>query len=743
MGQQRIGRYEVLDEIAARDQATVYRARDFGQDRIVALKVLHPDLSQDTQFRQRFVREVGLAAAVSHPNVIKIYEVGEDEDRLFIAMEYLPGSLHDLIQAEGTLSIDEGIPIILNVASALIAAHERGIVHRVLKPRNILLTDDRLPKVSDFGIARATHLSPITATGQVIGSPQYMSPEQFTGEPVDIRSDLYSLGVVLFEMLTGHTPLEGSTPQEVMNHHIKGQDTPLGALDRMYLDENVKAILRRLLAMDEELRFQTPAELTQALEHVVTAAPTPDDRDAPPPQAQSTKPSRRKAKLVLGVTVLALVSLGAVIAANVLSSRDNASQPDLAPIGQESVTVVVDPNSSVALHASADGRSFGIQIPEGNLNEPSMLTITASSSQELRALPSAQQEIAVIQSFTVELSRSDGQFNEQPRFENPVTVWSSYTDTDLPKESKNPKRLTLLWLNGASWEILPSEVDTTAHILRAYVHHLSVFGIGTWLGDMPIPTPTAVPVLVATSVPTSTPIPHSDGTTPFHPGTIRWIHRIVYKHYLVSGKTTQEIFDSMEANGPSHGAGPDGSYSVGSFEYILPPNLPDVFYDGGACRIQSQTIELKMVVTLPEFPAQAQLSLPILLRERWQAYEKEIKVHEQEHLTRYRLRMNAFKFRLERLPDEFPDCASLENRIVDAFVDELSLNDKEQSDFDEAERQRIASRQEPVRMRIDQIKSDMDQLLKDRDRPYDERRAEWNTLNQKRNALIEDLLWLS
>ena len=225
MAQRRIGHYEIIDEIAAGGQATVYRARDLTLGRIVALKVLHPHLARDAQFRERFLREARTAASLTHSNVVTVFEVGEEAGQLFLAMEYLPSSLHDMVEERGALGAEEAIDITRQVARALQAAHDRGIVHRDMKPHNILLTAEGLPKVSDFGIARATEFATMTAAGAVIGTPQYMSPEQAKGESVDIRSDLYSLGIVLYELLTGHTSLEGTTPQEAMRHHLLERDT--------------------------------------------------------------------------------------------------------------------------------------------------------------------------------------------------------------------------------------------------------------------------------------------------------------------------------------------------------------------------------------------------------------------------------------------------------------------------------------------------------------------------------------
>ena len=266
LAQQHISHYEILEKIASGGQATVYRARDLNLGRIVALKVLHPHLADDPQFRERFLREARTAASLTHPNVVTVFDVGEEAGQLFLAMEYLPSSLHDLMRDRGRLRPEHAIDITLQVARALHAGHQRGIVHRDLKPQNILLTEEGIPQVADYGIARAMELGTMTATGAVMGTPEYMSPEQAKGERVDIRSDLYSLGIILYGLIIGHTPLEGRTPQEIVRHHLLDQDASQEALENVSIPSRVTAVLRRMLAKDTAARYQTPQELFQALE---------------------------------------------------------------------------------------------------------------------------------------------------------------------------------------------------------------------------------------------------------------------------------------------------------------------------------------------------------------------------------------------------------------------------------------------------------------------------------------------
>ena len=292
MAQQRMGHFEILEELGVGGFATVYRARDTTLGRIVALKVPHPHLMRDVAYRERFLREARMAAALNHPGVVTIHEVEQEQDGFFIAMEFLPSSLDRLLRARGRLPVDEAVAILRQVALALDAAHEQGIIHRDIKPQNILLTEEGVPKVTDFGIARAADLGTMTRTGMVMGTPQYMSPEQARGEDIDERTDIYSLGVIFHQMLTGTTPLEGSTPQEVMRHHLLERDTPMGTLAGLRLPSGVAGLLERCLEKDPECRYQTPGELARALERAMpgTEHPQEAERPAVPPRPPSPRP---------------------------------------------------------------------------------------------------------------------------------------------------------------------------------------------------------------------------------------------------------------------------------------------------------------------------------------------------------------------------------------------------------------------------------------------------------------------
>src|SRR5881394_2384922 len=221
------GRYELVRHIARGGMAEVYLAHDNLLDRPVALKVLFPELSVDRSFVERFRREAQAAANLNHPNIVAIYDWGQEDGTYFIVMEYVEGRvLRDLIRSEAPLDPNQAAEITAEIASALAFAHRNGVVHRDVKPGNVLLTQSGTVKVTDFGIARAGTSDGLTQTGSVMGTATYFSPEQAQGLPVDGRSDVYALGVVLYEMVTGVAPFTAESPVSVAYKHVREAPTP-------------------------------------------------------------------------------------------------------------------------------------------------------------------------------------------------------------------------------------------------------------------------------------------------------------------------------------------------------------------------------------------------------------------------------------------------------------------------------------------------------------------------------------
>ncbi|MEV4477617.1 Stk1 family PASTA domain-containing Ser/Thr kinase [Nonomuraea sp. NPDC049504] len=215
------GRYRIEGRIARGGMATVYLALDVRLDRTVALKVMHRSLAEDPAFVRRFIGEAKSVASLSHPNVVHVFDQGTDNDVVYLSMEYVPGrTLRDILRERGRLPAREALEILIPVLAALGAAHQAGMVHRDVKPENVLMTDDGRVKVVDFGLARAIEATNQTRTGVLIGTIGYMAPEQVMTGAADVRSDVYAAGIMLFELVTGQQPYDGETPMSVAYRHV-------------------------------------------------------------------------------------------------------------------------------------------------------------------------------------------------------------------------------------------------------------------------------------------------------------------------------------------------------------------------------------------------------------------------------------------------------------------------------------------------------------------------------------------
>jgi eukaryotic-like serine/threonine-protein kinase len=266
------GRYRIQRKLGAGGMADVYLAEDQELGRRVAIKILNGRHANDDQFIERFRREAKNAAALNHPNIVSIYDRGEAEDTYYIAMEFLDGrTLKELVVSRGAAPINVAIEYARQILSALRFAHRHGIVHRDIKPHNVLVDAEGRVKVTDFGIARAG-TSQMTETGSIVGTAQYLSPEQARGGEVDPRSDLYSLGVVLYELLTGKTPFDGETPVEIAMKHLSNAPKPPSKLRPDVTPELDKVVLRAL-AKNPDDRYQSADEMEADLERVARGAP--------------------------------------------------------------------------------------------------------------------------------------------------------------------------------------------------------------------------------------------------------------------------------------------------------------------------------------------------------------------------------------------------------------------------------------------------------------------------------------
>ena len=262
-------RYEILRKIGDGGMAFVYQARDKLLNRIVAVKVLRPEFVDDQEFLVKFKREAEAVASLSHPNIVNVYDVGEDGKVHYIVMEYVDGqNLKEIIQDEGSLEEYTALDIAKQIARALSAAHRNGIIHRDIKPHNILISKDgRQVKVADFGIAKAVSSSTMTNMGSVIGSVHYISPEQAKGKHLTSNADLYSLGIVLYEMIIGRVPFSGDSPISIALKHIN-EDIAFTEEDKINIPNSVRTIISKMTQKEPANRYQTAEELIEDIEFV-------------------------------------------------------------------------------------------------------------------------------------------------------------------------------------------------------------------------------------------------------------------------------------------------------------------------------------------------------------------------------------------------------------------------------------------------------------------------------------------
>lgn len=358
------GRYRILELLGIGGMGMVYLAQDEQLDLRVAVKVLRPDLGCDTQRLERFKQELVLARQVSHPNVVRTHDIGNDGESIFLTMDYVEGrSLGELLIDERRLAPERVVAIARQIASGLAAAHDAGVVHRDLKPANVLVDASGRAAITDFGVARSLGGGGPTLPGVVVGTLDYLSPEQARGGPVDGRSDLYALGILLFEMLTGRLPFTGGSEAEVLVQRLTGAAQDLSTVD-VEVPAPLVAIVRRLLQRDPERRYQSAREVLADLEN---------PHQVPPPRS----PGWRQAVLATGGFLLVLVAL--------LGVRAVRERNQLEPQAPAARPAAAAPGHAVALLPLADetGRGDLAWIATGL---PEMLAASLAEGRGLRVL---------------------------------------------------------------------------------------------------------------------------------------------------------------------------------------------------------------------------------------------------------------------------------------------------------------------------------------------------------------------
>ena len=386
------GRYRLEQELGKGGMATVWRAHDLRLERPVAMKFLMPPMAEDPEFLVRFFTEAQQVARLSHPNVVRVLDFGEGDDCPYLVMEYLSGgSLQDLTGAP--MEPSRAISLISAAALGAGAAHEAGMVHRDLKPGNIMLGEEGTPKVGDFGIAVTKANERLTATGTAIGSPHYVSPEQASGRPIGPGSDVYSLGVVLYELLTGKRPFERDNAMQLAIAHVEETPEPPSAVEPT-LSPAIDEVVMRCLAKDPEARFSNGAEMATALGRLdaTGTAPFAVAVSAAPATASETRaataavhevedetPVARNARRIASVAALAALFLGLLVFGVMALGNDGGR-------GEDKAAAEVDQEGSVNAEESPTKRN------KTDGYEEDVYAATTSSGSAPSPTPTAAEE---------------------------------------------------------------------------------------------------------------------------------------------------------------------------------------------------------------------------------------------------------------------------------------------------------------------------------------------------------------
>jgi serine/threonine-protein kinase len=448
-------RYEVEELVGTGGMSSVFRAHDRLLDRKVALKVLHQQFGDDAEYVERFRREARAVAALSHPNIVTVIDRGEHGNRQFIVFEYIAGeNLKALIQRRGPAPVTTALELALQVARGLSFAHQQGLIHRDVKPQNVLLNGDGQAKVTDFGIARSLDVQHgMTQTGTVLGTSDYIAPEQAQGQRVDEHSDVYSLGVVLYEMLKNEVPFPGENFVAVAMRHIN--EAPPAIRDtRPDVTPRLEAAVQRAMAKRPEDRFQTMAEFCRELEanlaeaqgqgQTVVAAPAVPRRPRAP-RRQGANP------WPIVLALLTLIAIGAVIAYLLTQRHDRgAASPPVGGGGQPSLTATAyDPygtggeNDANAFKATDNNGATYWETERyydaPRLNKPGVgLVLDAKSTVQLQQLGVATSTPG----FNAVIRAGDSPTNFPYTVSAPQTVPGQATFTIVGK----PHRYYLLWI---------------------------------------------------------------------------------------------------------------------------------------------------------------------------------------------------------------------------------------------------------------------------------------------------------
>ena len=416
-------RYEIIENVGNGGMATVYRAKDHILNRFVAVKILKDEFTTDEEFIKRFRSEAQAVASLNHPNIVGVYDVGNEGNLYYIVMELIQGkTLKEVISLEGKLSWKWSVNVAIQIASALETAHKNNIVHRDIKPHNIIITEEGIAKVTDFGIAKAVSNSTITAFGTTIGSVHYFSPEHARGGFTDAKSDLYSLGVVMYEMLTGKVPFDADTPVSIALMHMQQQATQPIVLNPT-IPSSVNKIVIKAMQKDANLRYQSASEMLKDLnmslknpdgnfvfmkdmegDFPTQKIPTMYDeeisKENPEKKGQKKESFIKKHKVLsftIGAFLLFFLTIGITYGGLKLTQVKEVEIPNLAGLTKEEAKKKVEDAKLVWVELEPQ---FSPEIPEGSIisqdptymenfkvKEKSEIKVVISKGQDLTMVP--------------------------------------------------------------------------------------------------------------------------------------------------------------------------------------------------------------------------------------------------------------------------------------------------------------------------------------------------------------------
>ncbi len=424
------GKYKIYDEVGSGGFATVYLGRNMDTNEIVAIKVLGDQFTREARYVERFRREAALAERLQHPNIVRILDHGIENGMHFLVMEFVEGlTLDKIIGRKGRLAVGEAVSYAEQACAALQAAYEAGIVHRDIKPANLMITPAGSVKVMDFGIARLEAMSGLTQSGIFMGTPRYISPEMAIGVGADIRSDLYALGLLTYEMLAGAPPFDADNPWAVLRQQIEVEPQPLRRI-RSDVPAWLEAIVMRAIAKDPNKRFQTPAEMLAALQgHTATPRPMRTDvtevRTTPVVATGTAGRSRQKQRrLILVLAGAAVILILGLVALVVFGLGGGSTPPEVVVVSPQASSTPAPTNTAIIVVVT-DTPTTGAETPSVEPSPSATDTPLPEPTSTQVVLPSD----TPLPSATLTTSPTG---TPSPTETPPPTQTPSPTDTPLP-----------------------------------------------------------------------------------------------------------------------------------------------------------------------------------------------------------------------------------------------------------------------------------------------------------------------